>query len=155
MNKVILGVLLFVVSSHVLALTIDSRYPPYNAVPAASGVTGHSIIDFKQAAMVALAGAYRTLNGLSSMPVGTRFTVIYSDGSQQEGTLVCLVGSPCVAPDETTLQLAGGSTAPGGGSGDNGGGSGNGGGGGGAWCCFGGGSWWKVCSEGQCYLVYV
>lgn len=98
---------------------IDSRNAPYNSVAVAQNITIHSGVDLRVAALLGLVGAANALSGPFSpvIRVGDRFTVIYSDGSKEDGVRLCLSGTPCVAPIPGTQQEANDSGFDGGGGG--------------------------------------
>lgn len=125
------------------SITINANAGAYSSVPAANGVTISSIAEVRVAGMTALVGAYRSINGLASLPVGTQVKVIWQGGSSETAVIVCLVGSVCAEPVPGTQQpySGGGPGGPGDGGGPGGpspggpGGPGGGGPGGGPRGC--------------------
>jgi hypothetical protein len=101
---VVLGVL---VGSQVSAQVITAGEAPYDT-PAIVGVSIQSDFAVRTGALTSAAGIYRTLggNGLGSLPQGSRFTLIYTDGSSEQGLVGCIVGTACVEPIPGT-QVAG------------------------------------------------
>lgn len=64
-------------SSNVFAVTIDAGNSPYNNVVAAQGVNTSSEVEVRQAAMLALVGAYRATHGVTSIPMPSEVQIIY------------------------------------------------------------------------------
>lgn len=107
------------------AVSINASRAPYSSVAAAQGLSVNSMTELRTAGLLGLAGMYRAVNGVSSLPVGSTINVTWGDGSKEIGQVVCLVGSPCVQPVPGTQRGGGGG---GGGSGNAGGNYGGGGG---------------------------
>jgi hypothetical protein len=123
--------LLFFISTLVSAqsITLNASDPGYASRPAVQGINVSSLDEERQPAMYALYGVYQSLHLLSPMPIGTRFTVVYQDGSSEVAVLLCRQGTECVQPVAGTKKYANGSSAESGGGGgsDTGGTSGSGG----------------------------
>jgi hypothetical protein len=131
--KVVTFLMALLWSSAALAdVTIDANSALYSNVPAAQGVNINSEDEIRQAAMLALVGAYRVVNGVTSIPNNTQVQIIYQGGSKEKALVICMAGTPCVVPVQGTKEAASGDTGGGGGGGGEGGGVGGGWGGGGA-----------------------
>ncbi|MCD0256995.1 hypothetical protein JWH11_02135 [Xanthomonas melonis] len=97
------------------AVTIRAGDAPYNQVAPAQGITVLDDSILRVAAMYGLWGMYRTVNGITKLPRGSTFDVIYSDGSSEKATVACVGGTVCVIPvpgtqkrDDGTLISNGG-----------------------------------------------
>ncbi|RRJ56980.1 hypothetical protein EIM45_21770 [Xanthomonas vasicola pv. musacearum] len=114
------------------AVTIRAGYAPYNQVAPAEGITVLDDSLLRVAAMYDLWGMYRTVNGLTALPRGSTFDVVYSDGSSEKATVACIGATICVIPVPGTQRRDDGTLISNGGGGGGGGKSG-GSGGGGSW----------------------
>lgn len=103
------------------AVTIRAGDAPYNNVAAAQGVTVLDMSELRVAAMFGLWGAYSTVHGLTALPRGSTFTVIYSDGSSENATVACVGSTVCVIPVPGTQKRDDGTLIRGGEGGNNGG----------------------------------
>lgn len=121
------------------SITINAGQTPYSSVPAAIGVNVNSMVEIRSAALLALVGAYRTINGTFSIPIPSQIQIVYSDGSKELAAVTCLSGTPCVQPVPGTQLQASTSGGGGSGGGDPGGGGSYGGGGGCVASCGGSG----------------
>lgn len=142
-------------------VSINARNEPYSSFPAIRNVTSSTTpVDLRIAALTAAAGAYRAQAPFDErLPAGSRFRMIYSDGSSEIGEVETVSSSLGSVPVPGTQRDASGnllSGSSGGGVGDgNGGPAGTGGGG-----YAGGGGWrggWACVTAGdtvQCFFQY-
>jgi uncharacterized membrane protein YgcG len=121
--------------------SIKASDQPYSSLPAVQGVTINSEVEIRNAALTAIAGAYRISHGLKTLPVGAQFQVTYTDGSSECGMVDSTTSSLGAVPEAGTQQAAGSGGGGAAGGGNTGGGAGSGGGGGGGGYIF------------TCYLV--
>ncbi|UKE66800.1 hypothetical protein [Xanthomonas graminis] len=89
-------------------ISINAGTAPYNKVAAAQGISADDMGELRIAALTALVGMYRTVNGTGSVGIGDQVSVTYSDGSKEKGSVVCNVGTVCVTPIPGTQQGGGG-----------------------------------------------
>lgn len=87
-------------------------------VPAAKENTIYSASGDRIAGLTALAGEYRSLHGVLSLPPNSIVKVTWHDGSKEDGKVLCLAGTVCVQPVPGTQRNpsggGGGGIPPGG-----------------------------------------
>lgn len=135
-------------------MTIKTTLPLYSSLSNVVGTNNGSEDVIQSAGATQVAATYRLVAGLSKLPAGSTFTIVWQDGSSEKVVIENVMSSLGAVPIPGTQEAAGSSDGGGGGSG--GGGSGGSGGGSdnpppvhipygnGAWGCVssnGGASW--------------
>ena len=79
-------------------VTIDSRTASYSGIPSTQGLTNKDDEEARSAGDTALAARYRTLHGSDTLPAGSVFKVIYSDGGGENAGVTSPYSSMGSAP---------------------------------------------------------
>jgi hypothetical protein len=88
-------------------ISIDCSEAPYSSLPAVQGIGNSDEEALQEAAGVAIAGAYRSLHGASSLPVGTQIEVTWQNGSSEKMLIELVSSTVGVSPIPGTQKAAG------------------------------------------------
>lgn len=117
---------LFAIAAYAV-VQISAQHSPYRDRPAITNASVTSDESVRQAALLQAWGLYRSINGTSVLGRGSIFKLTYMDGSSENASVLCTIGTGCIVIVPGSQQPSSGS-----GGGNGGGSSGPGGGGAGS-----------------------